>query len=160
MIWYVLLDNTFYVLKIPKYFALLWPSDSSRADFEGFQVWKLYIYKTQRLTQTRNRFNEERRLANVRPLHNWAKTFINSHLNFWKSTTLKNFSYTVFRHIVSAETIPFWNLEIVANSNSCRDISFYYLIKWFFAAQKLFKEGNYLRAETIWGNTVPYYEYL
>ena len=31
---------------------------------------------------------------------------------------------TVFPHIVSLETIPFWNLEIVANSNTCRNISF------------------------------------
>ena len=34
----------------------------------------------------------------------------------------------VFPHIVSAETIFFFNLEIVANSNSCRKISIFYLI--------------------------------
>ena len=37
-------------------------------------------------------------------------------------------TYTVFPHIVSAETIYFLNLEIVANSNSCRNISIFYFI--------------------------------
>ena len=44
----------------------------------------------------------------------------------------------------------FLNLEIVANSNSCRNIYIFYLINWFFAAEtiqgrKLFKGGNYMR---------------
>ena len=42
------------------------------------------------------------------------------------------------------------NLQIVANSNSCRNISFLHLINWIFAAEtiqgrKLFKGGNYMR---------------
>ena len=36
----------------------------------------------------------------------------------------------------------FLNLEIVANSNSCHNISIFYLINWILAS------------ETIWGNTV------
>ena len=52
---------------------------------------------------------------------------------------------TVFPHIVS-----FLNLEIVANSNSCRNISIFYLINWIFGTEtiqgrKLFKGGNYMR---------------
>ena len=46
----------------------------------------------------------------------------------------------------------FLNLEIVANLNSCRIISIFYLINWILL-RKLFKGGNYSRAETIWGNT-------
>ena len=56
----------------------------------------------------------------------------------------------VFPHIVSGETIIFLNLDIVVNSNSCRNISFFHLINWIFAAEtiqgrKLFKSGNYMR---------------
>ena len=47
----LLLDNTFYVLKIPKYFALLWPSQSSRADFEGFQVKFIYSEKATKICE-------------------------------------------------------------------------------------------------------------
>ena len=44
----------------------------------------------------------------------------------------------------------FLHLEIVAISNSCRNISFFYLINWIFAAEtiegrKLCKGGNYMR---------------
>ena len=44
----------------------------------------------------------------------------------------------------------FSNLKIVANLNSCRNISIFYLINWFFAAEtiqgrKLIKDGNYMR---------------
>ena len=44
----------------------------------------------------------------------------------------------------------FLNLEIVANSNSCRNISIFYLISWNFA----FKRGNYSSAETVCVSTV------
>ena len=33
-------------------------------------------------------------------------------------------TYTVFPNIVSAETIPFFNLEIVENSNICANFNF------------------------------------
>ena len=57
---------------------------------------------------------------------------------------------TVFPHLFSAETILFFNLEIIANSNSCRNISILYLINKIFAGEtiqkrKVFKGGNYLR---------------
>ena len=80
---------------------------------------------------------------------------------------------TVFPYIVSAEPILFLDFEIVANSNICRDISFFTLINWIFGLEtiqgrklliirrfylrKLFKGGNYSRKETIWGNTVCFY---
>ena len=52
-----------------------------------------------------------------------------------------------FRYSISSYSFrgnySFLNLEIVANSNSCRNISIFYLINWTFAA------------ETIQGNTVP-----
>ena len=38
----------------------------------------------------------------------------------------------------------FFNLEIVAYSNSCRNISIFYLINWIFV-WKLFKGGTYMR---------------
>ena len=61
---------------------------------------------------------------------------------------------TVFPHILSAETIFFFNLEIAANSNSCRNISIFLLNKLNFLLRKLFKGGNYSRAETILKKTV------
>ena len=44
----------------------------------------------------------------------------------------------------------FLNLEIVANSNSCRNIVIFYLINVIFAAEiiqgrKIFKSGNHMR---------------
>ena len=65
-----------------------------------------------------------------------------------KKWMLVGFFYlnTVFSHIVSAETMySFLNLEIVANSNSCCNISIFYLINWFFAAETI------QRKETIQG---------
>ena len=41
------------------------------------------------------------------------------------------FQNIVISHIVLAETVLFLNLEIVANSNSCRNISIFYLITVF-----------------------------
>ena len=41
----------------------------------------------------------------------------------------------------------FLNLEVVANSNSCRNISFFYLTNWIFATfwgRKLYKEIRYI----------------
>ena len=43
----------------------------------------------------------------------------------------------------------FLNLEIVANSNSCRNISISYFLNCFFLLRKLFMDGNYSRTETI-----------
>ena len=51
---------------------------------------------------------------------------------------------------------PFLNLEIVENSNSCRNIWIFQSTNWFLL-RKLFKGGNYSRAETIWGNTVDFF---
>ena len=52
--------------------------------------------------------------------------------------------HTVLPHIVSAETILFWLLPLM------------YCDLWlqYINVRKLFKGGNYSRAETIWGNTV------
>ena len=48
------------------------------------------------------------------------------------------------------ENYSFLNLEIVANSNSFRDISIFYFVNWIFAVEtiqgrKLFKGGSYMR---------------
>ena len=54
--------------------------------------------------------------------------------------------YIAFPYIVSAETILFLNLKIVPNSNSCHNISIFYLLN------KLnFCCGNYSREGTIQG---------
>ena len=50
----------------------------------------------------------------------------------------------------------FLDLEIVANSNSCRNISISYVVNWIFAAEtiqgrKIFKGGIYSRQEIIQG---------
>ena len=71
------------------------------------------------------------------------------------------FSYTInftglnfsFKYRISSYSF-FLNLEIVANSNSCRNISFFYLL-----TKLNFCWGNYSRAKTIWGNTVLYLQY-
>ena len=57
----------------------------------------------------------------------------------WMKTAWWLHNLTVFLHIVSAETIlySFLNLEIVENSNSCRNISISYLINWYFAAETI-----------------------
>ena len=56
---------------------------------------------------------------------------------------------TVFPHIVSAETILFWIFPYVLwpliTVHKCVET---------IQGRKLFKGGNYSRAETIWGNTV------
>jgi hypothetical protein len=46
----------------------------------------------------------------------------------------------------------FLNSAIVANSNSYRNISIFYLINLLFDAEAI-QGGNYLRAETIWAET-------
>ena len=60
---------------------------------------------------------------------------------------LNPFSITVFPHIVSAETILFWIWKSKGHSTKGQRSQY---IK----VRKLFKGGNYSRAETIWGNTV------
>ena len=52
------------------------------------------------------------------------------------------FGNIVFPHIVSAETILFWIWS--------------YVLWPYINVRKLFKGGNYSRAETIWGKTVHY----
>ena len=59
--------------------------------------------------------------------------------------------HTVFPHIVSAETILFWIWKSKGHST-------YGQRSQYIEARKLFKGGNYSRAETIWGNTVVYFE--
>ena len=54
----------------------------------------------------------------------------------------KHLWITVFPHIVSGETILFWILEIIASSNSCCNISFFYLIEWILAAETIFREDR------------------
>mgnify|MGYP006975527050 CR=1 FL=1 len=59
--------------------------------------------------------------------------------------------YLLFSHTYSfCGSYSFLNLWIVANSNSCCNIS----IKLIFLLRILFKGGNYSRAEIIWGSTV------
>ena len=69
--------------------------------------------------------------------------------NQWPSLWLVE-TGTVFPHMVSAETIPFLNFEILANSNSYRNISIFHLINWIVVAEiiqerKLLEGGNYMR---------------
>ena len=47
----------------------------------------------------------------------------------------------------------FLSFEIMANSNSCSNISFFYLINWFFAPETI-QGGHYSKAKTIWGDMV------
>ena len=54
-----------------------------------------------------------------------------------KIVIIKYLRNTVFPHMVSAETILFLNLEIVANSNSCRNISILYMINTISAAETI-----------------------
>jgi hypothetical protein len=63
--------------------------------------------------------------------------------HLWSYWTYRSFSYS-FRGNYS-----FLNLEIVANSSSCRNISIFYLINWILAAetihgQKLYEEIQYI----------------
>ena len=63
----------------------------------------------------------------------------------WRDLYTYRISSNSFR-----ETYSFLNFEIVANSNSCRNISILYLLNWIFIAEtiqgrKLFKSGNYKR---------------
>ena len=44
---------------------------------------------------------------------------------------------TVFPYILSLENYSFFNLKIIANLNSCHNISISYLIHWFFAAETI-----------------------
>ena len=53
------------------------------------------------------------------------------------------------------ENYSFLNLEILANSNSCSNISIFYLINLFFAAETIQGRKLYSRAETIQGNLFP-----
>ena len=56
----------------------------------------------------------------------------------WKDTNVP------MLNIVLPHLYFFWNLEIVENSNTCRNISIFELINRIFL-RKLFKGGNYLR---------------
>ena len=56
------------------------------------------------------------------------------------------------KYRISVNSYSFLDLEIVANSNSCRNICKFTYIRHFLLLT-LFKEGNYSRAETIPGNT-------
>ena len=64
--------------------------------------------------------------------------FLKVRIQIWNPT---NSSYRISSYSFSG-IYSFLNLEIVANSNSCRNISIFYLINWIFAV------------ETIWGNKV------
>ena len=57
--------------------------------------------------------------------------------------------YNVFPHIVSAETILCWIQKSLGHITYDQRSQYIYM-------RKLFKGGNYSRAETIWGNTVPW----
>ena len=60
---------------------------------------------------------------------------------------LARFPLTVYPHIVSAETILFWIWKSKGHSTQGQRSQY-------INVRKLFKGGNYSRAETIWGNTV------
>ena len=57
---------------------------------------------------------------------------------------------TVFPHIVSAETIIFWNWKSKGHNTKVQRSQY---IK----VRKIFKRGNYSRGEIIWGNTVVFW---
>ena len=70
-------------------------------------------------------------------------------LHFWEYR-ISSFSFH--------RSYSFLNLEIIANSNSCRNISIFYLINWIFAARtiqrrKLFKGRNYMRKYGMYSYT-------
>ena len=52
---------------------------------------------------------------------------------------------TVFPHILSAETIFYFNLEIAANSNSCRNISIFLLNKLNFCCRNYMRKYGMLK---------------
>ena len=59
--------------------------------------------------------------------------------------------YTVFPHIVSPETFSFLNLEIVANLNSCNNISSLLVFPAeTIQGRKLFQGRNNMRKYDIW----------
>ena len=73
--------------------------------------------------------------------------FLSCHLSCYVSSLITKLRYRISSYSVRGN-YSYLNLEIVANSNSCCNISIFYLINGFFCC------GNYSRAETIWGNTV------
>ena len=54
-----------------------------------------------------------------------------------KNTCFNPKLFTVVPHIVSAGNYSLWNLEIAANSNSCPNISIFYIINCIFAAETI-----------------------
>ena len=90
--------------------------------------------------------------------------------------------HTVFPHIIAAATILFWNFQTLKISNTVfpHIIAAATILFWIHLVRKLFKfsfplcnenlnsfltrwgnysrRGNYSREETIWGNTVFYFE--
>ena len=83
--------------------------------------------------------NSYQKLDNFKVLGCKISVYHLASYSFWGNSSSLNLaivanSITVFLHIVSAETILFWSQYI--------------------NVRKLFKGGNYSRAETIWGNTV------
>ena len=68
---------------------------------------------------------------------------------FWPSVPSPSFEYRISSYSFRGN-YSFLNLEIVANSNNCCNISIFYLIN----CGNYSREENYSRAETIWGNTV------
>ena len=83
--------------------------------------------------------NSYQKLDNFKVLGCKISVYHLASYSFWGNSSSLNLaivanSITVFLHIVSAETILFWSQYI--------------------NVRKLFKGGNYSKAETIWGNTV------
>ena len=83
--------------------------------------------------------NSYQKLDNFKVLGCKISVYHLASYSFWGNSSSLNLaivanSITVFLHIVSAETILFWSQYI--------------------NVRKLFKGGNYSRAETIWGNTI------
>ena len=97
-------------------------------------------------------FSQNQKSHQARTLCTSKKTFqkkianisrnFNSKLTRWKapSVSKKRPENYYFPHIVSAKYIPFLNLEIVANSNSCQDVGRMQVKYTFNAAIKVF--GN------------------
>ena len=76
-------------------------------------------------------------------LTHWT-IFMLCHLRCYVSSLIIKLRYRISSYIFR-RNFSYLNLEIVANSNSCCNISFFYLINWIYAAEtiqgrKLFKE--------------------
>ena len=57
---------------------------------------------------------------------------------------MQTYHHCYFMYRISSWNYSFLNLKIVVNSNSCRNISIFYLTNWIFAVETI-QGGNYMR---------------